>query len=348
MIDATDKQNPMFGRFDDVLKSVMGIPSKIKLGSFWGKKKRLTFIDMFCGIGGFHVAADTLGMKCVFACDIDEDCRKVYEHNFHIKPASDICQIDPADIPDHDVMFAGFPCQPFSIIGDRAGFSDARGTLFFELAKIIKTKQPPALVLENVRQLASHNEGKTLNRITEVLRELGYWVDHRIFNALNFGLPQKRERIMIVGFKGGVPRFKWPERKLPMIPLKELLEANPDPSFYVSDRIRRKRHKDHTAKETPSIWHENKAGNISSHPFACALRAGASYNYLLVDGERRLTPREMLRLQGFPDSYETLGNVSDIRKQTGNSVPVPMVKAVIERVIHAEQAHKAQRKIKAA
>lgn len=347
MIDSTDKQNPMFGRFDDVLKSVMGV-SSIKIGNFWGRKKRLTFIDMFCGIGGFHVAADALGMQCLFACDIDEECRKIYEHNFHLKPESDICQISASSIPDHDILFAGFPCQPFSIIGDRAGFADARGTLFFEIAKIIKEKKPPAFVLENVRHLESHNEGKTLKRILEVLRDLGYWVDHRVLNALNFGLPQKRERIMIVGFKGGVSGFNWPERKLPMIPLKELLEENPDPSFYVSERLRRKRHKDHKAKEKPAIWHENKAGNIASHPFACALRAGASWNYLLIDGERRLTPREMLRLQGFPDSYKIIGNLSDMRRQTGNSVPVPMVKAVIERVIHAEKAHKAQGKIKAA
>ena len=123
-----------------------------------------------------------------------------------------------------------------------------------------------------------------------------------------------------------------------MIPLKELLESEPDKRFFVSERIRRKRQAHHKATVTPSIWHENKAGHISSYPFSCALRAGASYNYLLVDGKRRLTPRELLRLQGFPDSFEIVGNDSQIRKQAGNSVPVPMVKAVIERVIHARQS----------
>jgi DNA (cytosine-5)-methyltransferase 1 len=344
----SDTVNPMFGRFDDVLKSVMGIPTDNTPGTFWGNKKTLTFADMFCGIGGFHVAAETLGMKCLFACDIDEDCRKIYEHNFHLKPASDICRVKPASVPDHDVLFAGFPCQPFSIIGNRGGFSDSRGTLFFELAKVIKAKQPQAVVLENVRMLASHNEGKTLERITAALKELGYWVDHKIFNALDFGLPQKRERILIVGFKGGVSGFKWPTRKLPMIPLKEILESDPDPRCFVSERIRRKRHADHTAKETPSIWHENKAGHISSYPYSCALRAGASYNYLLVNGDRRLTPRELLRLQGFPESFEIVGNDAAIRKQTGNSVPVPMVKAVVERVLYAARADKAQRNIAAA
>jgi len=332
------KTNELFGKFDDVLKSACRVPLMPPIGDFWGQKKKLTFVDMFCGIGGFHAAAESLGMECVFACDIDADCRKVYEHNYHIKPESDICRINPANVPDHDVLFAGFPCQPFSIIGNRGGFADARGTLFFELAKVIEAKHPKALVLENVRLLESHNEGKTLQRIKEVLTELGYQVDHRILNALNFGLPQKRERILIVGFKGGASGFNWPDRALPMIPLKELLEPKPDQRFFVSERIRRKRQAQHKSTVTPSIWHENKAGHISSYPFSCALRAGASYNYLLVDGERRLTPRELLRLQGFPDSFEIVGNDSQIRKQAGNSVPVPMVKAVIERVIHARQS----------
>lgn len=308
------------------------------LGSFWKGKERLVYADLFCGIGGFHAAAKSLGMRCVFACDIDDEARKVYEHNWGIKPVGDIAQIEPRSIPDIDVLFAGFPCQPFSIIGNRAGFSDARGTLFFELARIIEAKQPRAFVLENVRQLVSHNEGQTLKRILEILRELGYMVDYHVLNALHFGLPQKRERVMIVGFKGSASVFEWPSKKLPMRPLSEILEKNPDPKFLVSERIKNARKQAHTAKITPAIWHENKAGNISSHPFSCALRAGASYNYLLVNGERRLTPREMLRLQGFPETFEFVVNDSQARKQAGNSVPVPMVKDIIERVIYAERA----------
>lgn len=332
--------NPLFGKFDDVVKAVMRTGQLApKLGSFWGDKERLTFADMFGGIGGFHAAAKSLGMECVFACDIDDEARKVYEHNWGIRPAGDIARIRPESIPDFDVLFAGFPCQPFSIIGNRAGFADVRGTLFFELAKIIEAKQPRAFVLENVRQLATHNKGETLARILEILREeLGYTVDYKILNALNFGLPQKRERVLIVGFKGKVAGFEWPHKKLPMRPLSEILEENPDPRYFVSERIKRARHEAHTPKVTPSIWHENKAGNISSHPFSCALRAGASYNYLLVNGERRLTPREMLRLQGFPDTFEIVSNDSQARKQAGNAVPVPMVRAIIERVLHVERA----------
>jgi len=339
MTATTEKQNPLFAKFDDVMKSVLRVPEKTGLGSFWGRRKKLKFADLFCGIGGFHTAADSLGMECVFACDIDEEVRTIYKENYDLKPEGDICQIDAANIPDHDVLCAGFPCQSFSIIGSGAGFADARGTLFFDLARIIQAKQPSAFVLENVKQLATHDDGKTLTRILQILRGMEYTVDYRILNALHFGLPQKRERILIVGFKGDVAGFNWPNRKLPMIPLSEILEENPDESTFVSDRIKRARKAAHTAKIKPAIWHENKSGNISSHPYSCALRAGASYNYLLVDGERRLTPREMLRLQGFPDSFKIVGTDAAIRKQAGNSVPVPIVKTILERVIHAERAN---------
>jgi DNA (cytosine-5)-methyltransferase 1 len=340
MSKKTEKQNPLFARFDDVFKSVMRVPVGPAVGDYW-PQRQLTYVDMFCGIGGFHTAADALGMKCVFACDIDEDVQKAYEANYGIKPHGDICQIDPATIPDHDVLCAGFPCQSFSIIGSGKGFADARGTLFFDLARIIEAKQPAAFVLENVKQLATHNKGQTLSRILEILRGLGYTVEYRILNALHFGLPQKRERILIVGFHGAVKPFNWPTRKLPMIPLTEVLEADPDPSTFVSDRIKRSRLAAHTPKVTPSIWHENKSGNISSHPFSCALRAGASYNYLLVNGERRLTPLEMLRLQGFPDTFKIVGSDAAIRKQAGNSVPVPIVKTILERVLNVERAEAA-------
>jgi DNA (cytosine-5)-methyltransferase 1 len=347
MSKAVESVNPLFGRFEDMFKASIGVPLQPAPGSFWGNKKRLTFVDMFCGIGGFHEAGRQLGMECVFACDIDADCRAAYKANYGLQPESDICSLDAKSIKNHDVLCAGFPCQPFSIIGNGAGFGDARGTLFFELAKIIEAKSPAAFVLENVRQLASHNGGKTLSRILQILRGLGYSVDFRILNALNFGVPQKRERILIVGFKGDDFCMSWPTRKIPMIPLSEILEDDPGEQHFVSDRIKRKRLADHKPKITPSIWHENKAGNISSHPFSCALRAGASYNYLLVDGKRRLTPREMLRLQGFPESFKIIGTDSQIRKQAGNSVPVPLVKAVLERVLSATRAE-AQRKTEAA
>ena len=133
----------------------------------------LTFTDLFCGIGGFHIAAAELGLECVFACDIDEEVRRAYQHNFGINPAGDITLIPPDDIPDHNVLLAGFPCQPFSIIGAMRGFEDVRGTLFFNLAEVIDAKRPEAFVLENVRQLSTHHRGRTLSRILDVPVRLG-------------------------------------------------------------------------------------------------------------------------------------------------------------------------------
>ena len=294
----------------------------------------LTFTDLFCGIGGFHIAAANLGMRCVFACDIDAEAQRAYRQNFGMDPAGDITTIPPDSVPDHDVLLAGFPCQPFSIIGAMRGFADHRGTLFFNLVDIIDAKRPAAFVLENVRQLSSHDRGRTMRAIIAELNELGYRADWNVLNALDFGLPQKRERTIIVGFRDHATPFKWPERIGEPLPLAAVLENRDDvpANYFASDEIRRKRLAKHESPYELSIWHENKGGNVSSHPFSCALRAGASYNYLLVNGERRLTPREMLRLQGFPEWFELPGTYQQIRKQTGNAVPVPMVQAVLEEV----------------
>lgn len=296
-----------------------------------------TFADLFCGIGGFHYAAEDLGLRCVFACDIDEHAQSQYAHNFGINPSGDIAGVPIELIPDHDLLCAGFPCQPFSIIGNRAGMDDARGTLIYEIARILRGKQPKGFVLENVKQIATHDRGRTKDRIITALEQEGYVCEHTVLNAIDFGLPQKRERFIIVGFRDGeaLGRFQWPEPQGPYAPLAKILEASVDQRYFVSERIRKSRHAKHTATVTPSIWHENKGGNVNSHPFSCALRAGASYNYLLVNGERRLTPREQLRLQGFPDSFEVIGSDNQIRKQTGNAVPVPMVRAVMKEFLRA-------------
>lgn len=242
--------------------------------------------------------------------------------------------MEAKSIPDFDVLFGGFPCQAFSICGLMKGFEDnTRGTLFFDIARIIKEKQPQAFVLENVKNLVSHDNGKTMQTIFETLRdELGYHVDYHLLNALDFGLPQKRERILIIGSKKPFKmdwNFKIDKKKT----LDDILEKNVDKKHYASPEIVAKRKSMHTATVTPSIWHENKSGNISSYPYSCALRAGASYNYLLVNGERRLTPREMLRLQGFPDDFKIVVSDCQTRKQAGNAIPVDMVAAVIERFL---------------
>ena len=292
-----------------------------------------TFADLFCGIGGFHLAATNNGLECAFACDIDEAACDVYMRNFGRLPDGDVASIPAADIPDCDIIFAGLPCQSFSIIGNRQAFADDRGTLFLELARVVAAKRPRAVVIENVRQLVTINKGKALKCIVVLLDALGYTVDWKILNALDFGLPHKRERVFIVATDLPHDCFKWPIGGSLMKPLSEILESDPDSRHLVSPRIRRAREKAHVAKIKPAIWHENKGGNVSSHPFSCALRAGASHNYLLVDGERRLTPRELFRLQGFPDEYVIPESDGAARRLTGNAVPIPMAQAVIRKVL---------------
>ncbi len=298
---------------------------------------RVRFIDLFCGIGGFRFALETVAHRagaipaCVFSSDIDTDCQKAYTANFGETPCGDITKIESSEVPDHDILLAGFPCQPFSIIGQMKGFEDTRGTLFFDIARIIDAKRPKAFVLENVKLLAGHDGGKTLKRILKTLADLGYYTEYRILNALDFGLPQKRERIWIVGFRDS-NYIPWPSGGIPMLPLEEILEHDVPKSFYASDRIREKRWSVISPTKELTIWHENKAGHISAYPFSCALRAGASYNYLLVNGERRLTPREMLRLQGFPEKFKIVCSDTQTRKQAGNSLPVNVAQAVLSEV----------------
>ncbi|MDA8001796.1 MAG: DNA (cytosine-5-)-methyltransferase [Alphaproteobacteria bacterium] len=306
--------------------------------------KTFKYVDLFCGIGGFRFAMQAaakkarVSAKCVFSCDIDEECQNSYRENFGETPHGDITALDAAEIPNHDILLAGFPCQPFSIIGHLKGFEDARGTLFFDIARILQTKKPKAFVLENVKLLKGHDHGRTLQRIIETVKELGYECDYGVLNALHFGLPQKRERIFIVGTRKAKNHFELPIGDEPMRPLKDILEDNVPKKFFASSHIRasrREKVKGARLPKGPNIWHENKGGNIGVHPFSCALRAGASYNYLLVDGKRRLTPREMLRLQGFPEKFKIVCNDSQTRKQAGNSLPVPVASRVLEGVFHA-------------
>ncbi|PIB26947.1 DNA cytosine methyltransferase [Maribacter sp. 4G9] len=301
-------------------------------------RERLRFIDLFCGIGGFRVAFEEacdeneIKAECVFSSDIDQFAQESYESNFGERPAGDITKIDEKDIPDHDILFAGFPCQPFSIIGRMKGLNDTRGTLFFDIARILKEKEPKAFVLENVKQLVGHDKGKTLKVIIKSLQDLGYHVQYSVLNALDFGLPQKRERVVIVGHKEPI-LFTFPSPEKPYKSLNKILEKKVDKKYFASDYIRSKRKERHTSSYYPSIWHENKSGNICSYPYSCALRSGASHNYLLVNGERRLTPREMFRLQGFPDWYKIVVSDAQAKKQAGNAVPVNMIRAVCQKLL---------------
>lgn len=308
------------------------------------KTSTVRFIDLFCGIGGFRIAAEHVlrargkEPQCVFSSDIDTDAQTAYAANFGERPTGDITKVNERSIPDHDILFGGFPCQSFSICGDRRGFDDIRGTLFFDVARILAAKRPRAFVLENVKQLSTHDGGTTMRVIHETLSGLGYHAEHRVLNAINYGVPQKRERTFIVGFREPLC-FRWPIGKMPMTPLEDILLPDEEvpPYYWASETIRAKRLEKFEGELSAgrTIWHENKCGHISAYPYSCAMRAGASYNYLLVDGKRRLTEREMLRIQGFPDDYQIACGYSATRKQCGNSVAVPCVAAVLSSVFNA-------------
>jgi DNA (cytosine-5)-methyltransferase 1 len=271
----------------------------------------------------------------VFASEWDRDAQKIYQDNFGEIPKGDITKILPQDIPSHDILLAGFPCQPFSIIGNLQGFSDTRGTLFFNIEEILRIKQPYAFLLENVKQLRTHDQGKTFTTIIKSLESLGYFIHSKVLNALDFGLPQKRERTFIIGFKENLS-FRFPEPFVNYKPLINILEKDNevDPKLFASEAIVKNRIAK-LKKEPfyPSIWHENKGGNISILPYSCALRAGGSYNYLLVNGIRRPSSRELLRLQGFPENFKLLCSYSTARRLTGNSVAVPVIQEIAKEML---------------
>lgn len=296
-----------------------------------------TFIDLFAGIGGIRLGFEAVGGKCVFSSEIDPDACRTYQANFGETPSGDITKTDADSIPDFDILLGGFPCQSFSIIGKKEGFANETcGTLFFDIERILKAKRPPAFMLENVRNLAAHDGGRTFKIIHDHLEALGYHVYADILNAMDYGVPQKRERIIIVGFLDDVA-FEFP----PPIPLlkrrslKDILEQDVPKEYYVREPIRQSRLQRLRNKNYPKpyISHENVSGCVTPHHYSSALRAGASANYILVNDERRPTEREMLRIQGFPDSYKIVVPYTQMKKQCGNSVAVPMIKAVAEQML---------------
>ena len=305
-------------------------PTDYQITPLWRDFK---FIDLFAGIGGLRLAMETAGGSCVFSSEIDPLAQATYEANFGERPAGDITHIPPESVPDHDVLVGGFPCQPFSIIGNRKGFADTRGTLFFSIEEILRVKRPRAILLENVKLFRTHDNGRTCQVVLRKLNDLGYHTHTTILNALNFGVPQKRERTFIVGFQENL-RFSFPSPLAYRPSLATVFERDEDvdPKLFVTQYIREKRlaRLKRQGREPffPSMWHENKGGFIGMHPFSCALRHNASYNYLLVNGYRRPSSRECLRLQGFPDSFKIVVPHTAVRAQAGNAVAVPVVTAI--------------------
>lgn len=276
-----------------------------------------TFIDLFAGIGGFHLAFHNCGARCVFASEWDEFARRTYEHNFRkMSPelfekglfAGDITKVNATQIPDFDILTGGFPCQPFSQAGLKKGFNETRGTLFFDIARILKEKQPKAFFIENVRGLLNHDDGKTFATIKNVIeQDLGYSFFYKIIFASDFGVPQHRPRLFMVGFKDKKIKFQFPKPRELKITMSDVFGG-------------------HVTKD---IGFTLRVGGRHS-----AITDRRNWDTYLVDGKiRRIGPKEGLMMQGFPANFEF--PVSDVQamKQLGNSVAVPAVQAVAEEII---------------
>ena len=322
------------------------------------EEPKFTFVDLFAGIGGFRIAFQELKGKCVFSSEIDKYARITYDANFGEMPFGDITKISEKDIPNHDILLGGFPCQAFSIAGKRDGFNDTRGTLFFDIARIIKEKKPKAFFIENVKGLFNHDRGRTLNVILNTLRnDLKYYVpEPKIINAKDFGVPQNRERIFLVGFRKdlNIQDFKYPNPLRKKVVLKDIKEdREASVKYYLStqylDTLRkhRKRHEDKGHGFGYEIIDDDKIANaiviggmgkernlvyddrLTNYTPVTKIRGKVNR-----EGIRRMTPKEWTRLQGFPDKFR-IDVVADTQayKQLANAVAVPAIKSTGKNII---------------
>ena len=288
------------------------------------------FIDLF---GGIRIPFDEIGGKCVFSSEIDKFARETYNANFGHYPQGDIEQIPPKNIPRHDLLLAGFPCQPFSQAGLGKGFSDSRGTLFFRIEEILKFHRPKAVLLENVKRLKTHDKGNTFKVIKEKLEELGYTVSAQILSGKSFGVPQNRERIYIVGLLNQKV-FEFPKPTNEPTNVGKILEKEKDfTPFTISDRLwegHQRRKREHAKKGNGfgySLFNEK-----SEYTNTISARYYKDGSEILIEqlgkNPRKLTPREACRLQGFPENYKIVVSNVQAYKQFGNSVCVPVVRAI--------------------
>lgn len=312
--------------------------------------KKLKFIDLFCGLGGFRIALEKQNCKCVFSSDIDEAVAKIYETNYGEYPSGDITKIDAKDIPDFDILCGGFPCQSFSIAGKRLGFDDARGTMFFEVARILKEKKPKAFMLENVKGLTNHDGGKTLQTILDILDDLGYEVIYRVINSAEYGIPQSRERWYCVGIRKDL-NVNIREKENEIFPTEQLLlyslddvidDVNEYKDYTISDIAKSNiekylfKVKDKTSKYTLAYEIRPSRCQFKSNGISPCLTAkmgtGGNNVPVVVELNRKLTEKECLKLMGYPDDYK-IGKGSQAYKQIGNSVIVPILSSIAENLV---------------
>lgn len=306
-----------------------------------------TFIDLFAGIGGFRVGLERLGGRCVFSSEIDRHAAATYERNFGHRPAGDITKIGAEEIPDHDLLCGGFPCQPFSVSGKQLGFEDARGTLFFEVMRIVSAKRPRAVFLENVANYVKHQGGKTLERTVAMLEEAGYATKWAVLNASDFGVPQARKRLYIVGVRRdcAVEEFRFPEAEGRRVSLKDFLLQNGAADQWVINREDIRITKTDISRDLErrpnrpiQIGIINKGGqgeriySVEGHAITLSAYGGgaaAKTGAYLVNGKvRKLHPEECRRIMGFPEGYRIDPRPQQAYKQFGNAVVADVIEKV--------------------
>lgn len=316
-------------------------------------------IDLFAGIGGIRIAFEENGAKCVRSSEIDKYACETYEINFNEKPLGDITKISPEELPKFDILTAGFPCQPFSLAGLRKGFEDARGTLFFDVARLIKAREPIAFFLENVEGIVNHDGGKTINVIGNVLSELGYNFQWRIMNASDYGVPQNRKRWYCVGFRKDLrigfegqngnfrANYNFPKKCDLKFKVKDILDINVSDSYLVSKTCERNiniyidKYKLSPRYDSTNVLIANEIRpsrcNFRSDGISPCLTAkmgtGGNNIPVYVEKMRKLTERECLRLMGFPEWYQIKPNTMHSYKQIGNSVVVTIVSMLAKEMI---------------
>ncbi|MGL4392685.1 MAG: DNA cytosine methyltransferase [Fusobacteriaceae bacterium] len=296
------------------------------------------FIDLFSGIGGIRIPFEEFGGECVFSSEIDKYAQLAYEANYSHKPQGDITKIKEEDIPKFDLLLAGFPCQAFSNAGKKLGFEDMRGTLFFNVARIIKYHKPKAFLLENVKGLLSHDGGNTFKVIQQTLLDMKYNISYKVLAAKDFGVPQNRQRVYIVGFRKKND-FEFPQPLNKKIIVGDILDEKVDEKYTISDKL----WAGHKNRKKKHLENGNGFGYglvTKDSPYTNTLSARYykdGSEILIYQGEnknpRKLSPREALRLQGFPEDFKIV--VSDVQtyKQAGNSVSVPVIREIAKKML---------------
>lgn len=304
----------------------------------------MTFIDLFAGIGGFRLALESLGARCVYSNEWDESAQKVYAENFGDMPEGDITKVEEHTIPNHDILCAGFPCQAFSISGKQRGFEDSRGTLFFDVARIVKEKKPKIVFMENVKNFATHDDGKTLAVVKATMEELGYHFYEKVLNAVDYGIPQKRERIYMVCFRKDleISSFVFPKPFSLIHHVEDFLLDNESmlEDLYVNrpDTYFNGVEDNQYSNKAIRLGIVNKGGQgeriYSTKGIAITLSANGggifarTGGYLVNGKTRRLHPRECARIMGYPDSYKICTNNNQAYKQFGNSVVIDVLQMI--------------------